>query len=641
MGQVLQQSSVSLEVPMWERGHLRTPLLRARRHRPLAQRVCALLPRPRPIRPSSASPLESSTVLPLPATMSSSALCGSLLPCMVPLRVPAAGPVAVAGPMVVAGGPAPWPPRGFGRAGQAIEPGSRLLVCYNEDPGFLHERVALWPASDTVWVYGVPGPERLYAQPDADFCFKAEVTAIGGMPADVKRYEVVSFASPLTNDELDDLIREGRREAERERARLQLAAPSRLPAASYDWQGTIRGLPGGWLPRFRFNAKRIHPAAWAPAALPAGLPVVVLPVDDDVAAADLPPLASPGTAPSTPMDVDAGLDAGDDCVWVISEVGVPSHPFGTTFEKLPAGSRRTSSRALFRVGVDDFITAELVRESLVPTWSDGFRSRVGQLVTTPRGEKPLDRALTNHGSVDEEVDDGPGDGGGQYQEARTLAVEYDEQGKRHKEWRSVVGESTHEYYPDFPVTGPCSAIDVCKHFLRHGGTPKMWLQQWCQDKNISQRDRVYHEISALIEIVYQAGCYDALNLGALASIEVAMRRLISIIEAQANNPQSPDWGNARYFSGTSNPFDIVPKDLRQHIAREAKDDVEVFQLRQKAQAGAYAADASWSATASAAAAVGGLPGDPAAVKDKKKFEKGKGKGKKPDKPSAPPGATPV
>ena len=170
----------------------------------------------------------------------------------------------------------------------------------------------------------------------------------------------------------------------------------------------------------------------------------------------------------------------------------------------------------------------------------------------------------------------------------------------------------------------------------------MWLQQWCQEKQISQRDRVYHEISALTEIVYQAGCYDALNMGALACIEVAMRRLISIIEAHANNPQMPDWGNARYFSGTSSPFDIVPKDLRQHIAREAKDDVEVFQLRQKARAGAWAQDAAWSATAGAAAAVGGLPGDPAAIKDKKRADKGKGKGK-PDKGAksgAPPGAAP-
>ena len=61
----------------------------------------------------------------------------------------------------------------------------------------------------------------------------------------------------------------------------------------------------------------------------------------------------------------------------------------------------------------------------------------------------------------------------------------------------MCGESTHEYYHDFPVAGPCSAIEVCKHFLRHGGTPKMWLQQWCQDKGISQRDRVCNELDAV------------------------------------------------------------------------------------------------------------------------------------------------
>ena len=170
----------------------------------------------------------------------------------------------------------------------------------------------------------------------------------------------------------------------------------------------------------------------------------------------------------------------------------------------------------------------------------------------------------------------------------------------------------------------------------------MWLQQWCQDKQISQRDRVYHEVSTLVEIVYQAGCYDALNMGALACIEITMRRLLSIIEAHAVNPQMPDWGNARYFSGTSNPFDLVPRDLRQHIAREAKDDIEIFQLRQKGRAGASAADGAWSATTAAAVASGGLPTDPAAVRDKRakfdKGDKGKGKGKKPEKALAPPGA---
>jgi hypothetical protein len=126
-------------------------------------------------------------------------------------------------------------------------------------------------------------------------------------------------------------------------------------------------------------------------------------------------------------------------------------------------------------------------------------------------------------------------------------------------------------------------------------------------------------------------------MGALASMEVAMRRLLSIIEAHSVNPQAPDWGNARYFAGTSSPFDLVPKDLRQHVAREAKDDVEIYQLRQKARAGATAADSAWTSTTAAAVATGGLPGDPAVARDKRKADKGKGKGKKPGKPAPPPG----
>ena len=118
-----------------------------------------------------------------------------------------------------------------------------------------------------------------------------------------------------------------------------------------------------------------------------------------------------------------------------------------------------------------------------------------------------------------------------------------------------------EYQPDFPISGSSSSIDVCKHMLRHGGNPKLWMQLWCQDKGITQRDRVYHEVSSLVEVIYQAGCYDAFNIGWLACIEVTMRRLVTIIEAHATNLQAPDWGNARYFSGTSHPFDIVPKDL--------------------------------------------------------------------------------
>ena len=64
---------------------------------------------------------------------------------------------------------------------------------------------------------------------------------------------------------------------------------------------------------------------------------------------------------------------------------------------------------------------------------------------TPDDNNHIDQGMSDI------VDD---DGAGEWNDARTLAVEYDAQGKRHKDWRNVCGESTLEHYPDFPVSGP-------------------------------------------------------------------------------------------------------------------------------------------------------------------------------------------
>ena len=100
-----------------------------------------------------------------------------------------------------------------------------------------------------------------------------------------------------------------------------------------------------------------------------------------------------------------------------------------------------------------------------------------------------------------------------------------------------------------------------------------------------------------------------------------MRRIISVVEAHAAAGATPDWGSSRYYSGTANPYDLVPRDLRHHVAREAKDDLEVQQMRQKSKTAAAAADGGW---APSAVATGALPTDPAKAKQR---DKGKSKGK--------------
>ena len=96
--------------------------------------------------------------------------------------------------------------------------------------------------------------------------------------------------------------------------------------------------------------------------------------------------------------------------------------------------------------------------AMVPTWTDAFCTKVGRLVSTPRGKGKRDEKPAEEFFIGDEASsgrglearlrsdapasaDGPGfppkekpadDGNDQYQEARTLAVEYDEQGKRFK-----------------------------------------------------------------------------------------------------------------------------------------------------------------------------------------------------------------
>ena len=61
------------------------------------------------------------------------------------------------------------------------------------------------------------------------------------------------------------------------------------------------------------------------------------------------------------------------------------------------------------------------------------------------------------------------------QDLRTLAVEWNSQGLRFKEWRKAVEESTNEPLDESEGKGGNTALHMCRKFLAHGGDPKVWL----------------------------------------------------------------------------------------------------------------------------------------------------------------------
>ena len=165
-------------------------------------------------------------------------------------------------------------------------------------------------------------------------------------------------------------------------------------------------------------------------------------------------------------------------------------------------------------------------------------------------------------------------------DARTLWVDYDDHGERHKRWRSVVQESSSHVYADNPLEGPGTALHLMKHMERQAGDPRLWRGWWQREKRLEPSDRVMHEMTVLTDCLFFAGVYDQVNIGGLVSLEVIARRIQLIVDAYGN-PMRPNWDNAKFFSGHAGPEDAVSPQFRAWASRRAKDEAEVTLSRAK------------------------------------------------------------
>ena len=103
---------------------------------------------------------------------------------------------------------------------------------------------------------------------------------------------------------------------------------------------------------------------------------------------------------------------------------------------------------------------------------------------------------------------------------------------------------------------------------------------------MSSRERTAIEVTVLTDAMHLAGCYDQINGPALASIETLCLRLAQLIEAYAaGDPAKPNWSGVKYFQHSTGPLNLVPKVLRTHAHRLAKEEVEIENMRLRAAGG--------------------------------------------------------
>ena len=167
-------------------------------------------------------------------------------------------------------------------------------------------------------------------------------------------------------------------------------------------------------------------------------------------------------------------------------------------------------------------------------------------------------------------------------DARTLMVDYDSHGYRHKEWRELLHEIKEYQYADWPLEGPGTVVHMVRHMFKYGGDSRQWLMLWSRHRGLVDGDRVMHELRVLVDILWYGGSYDQLNLGSLVCMEVAARRIQAVVDAySAGGTGAPDWGNARLFTNYVGPEDIVSPQLRTWAARRGKEEVELHQARNR------------------------------------------------------------
>ena len=441
----------------------------------------------------------------------------------------------------------------------SLLPGQTLAVFYSDDVVW-HERLLLWQLKPGFW---------FILTPDQDLYAEDLRIAGGDGPSKVKikghdfRYwsrvggTAYRFAAPISDDQklkgyIRQAFQEGLQDPDFDR--------SWRPENVVDCQGVLqpcqdflRDLDNS-APRRRITGKGgvLQPAG----QLPAG--VVVKPIEV----------------------------AGDDKIWLAME-RIDSIQYGDTVDVNPDSDIMIGERTGLVKTKSGWAKVELVDIASSPEF---LQSR------KPGHVKPDAPAAASSGEAGEESS---GD-------ARTLFVDFDEQNVRYKEWRQVVQECVDYNYEDWPHSGPATVHHLLKHFLKYGGDPKQWLELWCRQKGIADQDRVKHELRCLMEVFQLAGTYDQLNLPVLASMETVARRVQCIVDAYAvGGASNPDWGNAKLFTGYVGPDDLVMPQLKTWAARKGKEEVELYQARNRMKELRKAT--SPSEEAAAAVADGNLP----------------------------------
>ena len=172
---------------------------------------------------------------------------------------------------------------------------------------------------------------------------------------------------------------------------------------------------------------------------------------------------------------------------------------------------------------------------------------------------------------------------------RTLAVKFDEQGKRHRDFRSGVLDMTEEEFDDYPIKGPRCLLWGLKFMLEHGNSPTGWHAKWKSDLKLQATDPGVETHDTLCRIFPYGTCYDQLNLGNCVIAETMMRELMFVEEKHKDRVTGggKDGGGVSekaLFTGHEARVNLcIRPELVAYIGDEMRKEALIMKERRKAR----------------------------------------------------------
>ena len=172
-------------------------------------------------------------------------------------------------------------------------------------------------------------------------------------------------------------------------------------------------------------------------------------------------------------------------------------------------------------------------------------------------------------------------------DARTLAVKFNSDGQRFRDFRSAVEDMYADTWAEWPVDGPRTFAWGVRFMCNQAGTPTGWHTKWRSDGKLDASSHIVAFHGVCCQMVETMMSFDQVNGPNLATAELLMRQIMLAEERLKDKfgNQAPDgFDEYHLYTGRKDRYALcIDPALSEWVSREVSKESAVLKERRKAR----------------------------------------------------------